>query len=179
MPQISLHTPLGEITVSEEVGVIVALDWGRGRDQTPTPLLRRACDQLQDYFDGRRAGFDLPLAPAGTPFRQRVWEAMRRIPPGETRAYRELARELGSSARAVGQACGDNPIPILIPCHRVVAAKGALGGYSGGDGPDTKRYLIELERRVAGARRDTAAAAPPSGGGTAPEEQARERRTSP
>jgi methylated-DNA-[protein]-cysteine S-methyltransferase len=169
MPQISLHTPLSEITVSEEGGAIVALDWGRGRDQAPTPLLCRARDQLQDYFDGRRTEFDLPLAPAGTPFRQRVWETMRRIPPGETRAYLDLARELGSSARAVGGACGDNPIPILIPCHRVVAAKGALGGYSGGDGPATKRYLLDLERRAAG---EAAAAAKTT-------EQAREPRTSP
>jgi methylated-DNA-[protein]-cysteine S-methyltransferase len=148
MPQLSLHSPFGELTLSEEEGAIVALDWGRGRDQEPTPLLRRACDQLQDYFDRRRDEFDLPLNPAGTPFRRRVWEAMRAIPPGETRSYAELARILGSAPRAVGQACGANPIPILIPCHRVVAADGSLGGYSGGEGLVTKRFLLELERRA-------------------------------
>ncbi len=148
MPQLSLHSPFGELTLSEEDGAIVALDWGRGRDQEATPLLRRACAQLQDYFDGLRDAFDLPLNPAGTPFRLRVWEAMRAIPPGETRSYAELARALGSAPRAVGQACGANPIPILIPCHRVVAADGSLGGYSGGEGLATKRFLLELERRA-------------------------------
>lgn len=147
MPQLSLLTPLGDVTLSEEEGAIVALDWGRGRDQTPTPLLREARDQLHDYFDGRRLGFRLPLAPHGTPFQRRVWAALGRIPPGETRRYGDIAREIASAPRAVGQANGCNPIPILIPCHRVVAAGGALGGYSGLDGPATKRFLLEHEAR--------------------------------
>ncbi|MBB5688287.1 methylated-DNA--[protein]-cysteine S-methyltransferase [Roseomonas alkaliterrae] len=147
MPQLSLLTPLGEITVSEEDGAIVALDWGRGRDQTETTLLRRARDQLQDYFDGTRTAFDLPLAPHGTPFQRRVWEALRAIPHGETRSYAEVARAVGCrAARAIGQANGANPIPILIPCHRVVAADGSLGGYSGGEGEATKRFLLDHER---------------------------------
>ncbi len=149
MPQLSLLTPLGEVTISEEEGAIVALDWGRGRDRTETPLLREAAAQLQDYFDGQRTSFDLPLAPHGTPFRRKVWEALRRIPCGETRSYAEIGREVGcSSARAIGQANGANPIPILIPCHRVVGADGSLGGYSGGEGPATKRFLLDLERRT-------------------------------
>lgn len=148
MPQLSLHTPLGEITLSEEDGAIVALDWGRGSDQEATPLLRDARDQLHDYFDGKRVSFQLPLAPHGTPYQLRVWAALATIPPGETRSYLEIAREVGSVPRAIGQANGANPIPILIPCHRVVAANGALGGYSGGDGPSTKRYLLDLEARA-------------------------------
>jgi methylated-DNA-[protein]-cysteine S-methyltransferase len=148
MPQLSLLTPLGPLTLSEEEGAIVALDWGRGRDQQETPALRAAADQLQDYFDARRATFDVALAPFGSPFRQRVWAALRAIPPGETRGYGDLARDLGTAARAVGGANGANPIPILIPCHRVVGAGGALGGYSGGEGPATKRYLLDLERRM-------------------------------
>ncbi|MBO1079878.1 methylated-DNA--[protein]-cysteine S-methyltransferase [Roseomonas haemaphysalidis] len=147
MPQLSLLSPLGPLTVSEEDGAIVALDWGRGRDQQETPALREAADQLQDYFDARRATFDLPLAPFGSAFRQRVWAALRAIPPGETRGYGDLARELGTAARAVGGANGANPIPIIIPCHRVVGAGGTLGGYSGGEGPATKRFLLDLERR--------------------------------
>ena len=150
MPQLSLHTPLGELTLSEADGAIVALDWGRGSLQEPTPLLREAVAQLHAYFDGERRHFQLPLAPHGSPFQQRVWQALTRIPPGETRSYIAVARELGSAARAVGQANGRNPIPILIPCHRVVAAGGGLGGYSGGDGPDTKRYLLDLEARSTG-----------------------------
>ena len=144
MPQLSLHSPFGDLTVSEENGAIVAVDWGWGRDQTETPLLLRARAALFDYFDGARRDFDLPLAPVGSPFRTRVWAALRAIPYGETRTYGDLAAALGSAARAIGQANGANPIPILIPCHRVVAGNG-LGGYSGGDGPVTKRALLALE----------------------------------
>jgi len=144
LPQLSLHAPLGDVTVSEEDGAIVALDWGWGRDQTATPLLRRACDELHAYFDGELSRFDLPLAPAGTAYRKRVWQALCEIPYGETRSYAVIAALTGGSARSVGQANADNPIPIIIPCHRVVAAT-HLGGYSGGDGLDTKRALLALE----------------------------------
>ena len=148
MPQLSLHTPLGDLTVSEEDGAIVAVDWGWGRDQDGTTLLRQARDQLQEYFDLGRTGFDLPLAPPGSPYRRRVWAALCAIPAGQTRTYTEIARVAGGSARSVGQANGANPIPVLIPCHRVVAA-GGLGGYSGGYGLDTKRFLLQLESRAA------------------------------
>ena len=168
MPQFTCLTPLGEVTLTQEDDAIVALDWGRGRDQTPTPLLREAIGQLQDYFDGTRTAFTLPLAPHGSAFQSRVWQALRDIPHGEVRSYGDLARHLGTAARAIGQANGANPIPILIPCHRVVAAGGAknsslaaggaknsifsaggaLGGYSGGEGPETKRFLLTLEARL-------------------------------
>jgi len=148
MPQLSLHTPLGEVTISEDGGAIVALDWGRGRDQEATPLLRDACDQLQDYFDGKRMSFNLPLAPEGSDFQKRVWAALCAIPPGETRSYADIARTIGSAPRAVGGANGANPLPLFIPCHRVIAADGSLGGYSGGDGPATKRYLLDHESRA-------------------------------
>ena len=148
MPQLSLHTPLGEVTISEDGGAIVALDWGRGRDQEATPLLRQARDQLQEYFDAKRMSFDLPLAPVGSDFQKRVWAAHCAIPPGETRSYADIARTIGSAPRAVGGANGANPIPLFIPCHRVIAADGSLGGYSGGDGPATKRYLLDLESRA-------------------------------
>jgi len=148
MPQLSLLTNLGDLTISEDDGAIVALDWGRGRDQEETPLLRRARDQLQDYLDGKRLTFDLPLAPHGSDFQKRVWAALCAIPPGETRSYADIARAIGSAPRAVGGANGANPIPIIIPCHRVVAADGSLGGYSGGDGPATKRFLLDLESRA-------------------------------
>jgi methylated-DNA-[protein]-cysteine S-methyltransferase len=149
LPQLSLHTPVGDLTVSEEHGAIVAVDWGWGRDQTETPVLTRARDELQEYFDGARLTFDLPLAPAGSPYRQRVWAALQRIPPAETRTYADVARAAGGSPRSVGGANGANPIPILIPCHRVVASTG-IGGYSGGDGLKTKRFLLSLECRTLG-----------------------------
>jgi methylated-DNA-[protein]-cysteine S-methyltransferase len=142
--QLSLHTPTGDVTVFEEDGAIVSLDWGWVPEQTPTPLLQRARDQLYDYFDGSLKTFDLPLRPAGTAYRRAVWEALCTIPYGETRTYLDIARQAGGSARSVGQANGHNPIPLIIPCHRVVAA-GHLGGFSGGDGLETKRWLLALE----------------------------------
>jgi methylated-DNA-[protein]-cysteine S-methyltransferase len=147
MPQLSLHSPLGDVTVSEEDGALVALDWGWGRDQHETALLRAARAQLYAYLDRELTAFDLPLAPHGTAFQQRVWQALCAIPYGQTRSYAELAASLRSAPRAVGQANAANPIPIIIPCHRVIAANG-LGGYSGGDGLSTKRALLELEAPV-------------------------------
>lgn len=144
VPQLSLHSPLGDLTISEQDGCIVALDWGWGRDQTRTPLLAQARDLLDGYFDGVQTDFDLPLAPTGTPYQRRVWGALCAIPYGQTRSYGAVAGLAGGSPRAVGMANAANPIPILIPCHRVVAAAG-LGGYSGGDGPATKQALLDLE----------------------------------
>lgn len=144
MPQLSLHTPVGDITVSEDDGAIVAVDWGWGRDQEETALLNRARAQLHAYFDAELEEFDLPLAPSGSLYRQRVWQALCAIPYGATRSYVEIARIAGGSPRSVGQANGDNPIPLIIPCHRVVATT-HLGGYSGGDGLSTKRWLLAHE----------------------------------
>lgn len=108
-----------------------------------------ACIQLQAYLDDPRHAFDLPLMLAGTRHRLAVWEAMQRIAPGKVRSYGELARELGSSARAVGGACGANPLPVIVPCHRVVASGGGLGGFMGaraeGFELGIKRWLLEHE----------------------------------
>ncbi|MFC0410265.1 methylated-DNA--[protein]-cysteine S-methyltransferase [Roseomonas elaeocarpi] len=173
MPQLTLHTPLGEITLSEDEGALVALDWGRGRDQDATPLLREARAQLHDWFDGKRVDFDLPLRPHGTAFQGRVWDVMRAIPPGETLTYGAVAAQLNSSARAVGMACGANPIPIIIPCHRVVAASGRLGGYSGEGGGGTKRFLLRLEAASAGLLAGAPAASPNDPSATSVGEPAR------
>jgi methylated-DNA-[protein]-cysteine S-methyltransferase len=110
-------------------------------------LLRRAREQLHAYFDDELSVFDLPLEPAGTLYQRRVWRALCAIPYGATRTYLDIARDAGGSARSVGQANGRNPIPIIIPCHRVVAAT-HLGGYSGGEGLATKRWLLALEARA-------------------------------
>jgi methylated-DNA-[protein]-cysteine S-methyltransferase len=143
--QITVDSPLGPLTLVEDDGAIVAVNWGAARAQQETPLLARAAAQLRAYFTERLATFDLPLKPAGGEFQQAVWRAMRAIPRGRTRTYGDIARELGGDPRDVGAACGTNPIPILIPCHRVTAAAGALGGYSGKGGGATKRFLLELE----------------------------------
>ena len=144
MPQLSMHSPVGDLSITEEDGAIVALDWGWGRDQDMTPLLQRARDQLNAYFDGDPVDFDLPLNPTGSAFQRRVWKAMCDIPTGGIETYGSLADRIDGIARAVGTACGKNPIPIIIPCHRVVAASG-LGGYSGDGGLDTKVALLRLE----------------------------------
>ena len=115
-------------------------------------IAQLACIQVQAYLDNPRYEFDLPLALAGTHHRLQVWEAMQRIAAGRTRTYGELALELGSSARAVGGACGANPIPVVVPCHRVVAAGGSLGGFMGareeGFELGIKRWLLEHEGAI-------------------------------
>lgn len=145
MSYLSYKSPLGDLTIFEEDGKLVALDWGWVEGGSETPLLVAARDQLEEYFDGQRQSFDLPLAPSGTAFQHKVWGAMRRIPYGQVRRYGEVAAELGSAPRAVGTACGRNPLPIIVPCHRIVGASGSLGGYSGLEGVETKRFLLRLE----------------------------------
>lgn len=146
--------PLGKLTLLADDGALLAILLPTGMTQAqsllrqakycPTPLLTEAAGQLGAYFAGRLREFSLPLAPQGTPFQQRVWQELGRIPYGQTISYGELARRVGCrAARAVGQANGRNPLPIVIPCHRVIAADGTLGGYSGGT--DVKRTLLELE----------------------------------
>ena len=141
-------SPIGDILVSEREGAIVAVTWaaaGSARDRGPaSPLVAEALAQLGAYFAGASMEFDLPLNPGGSEFQNAVWRAMRDIPVGTVRTYGGLAGAIGSSARAVGGACGVNPIPIIIPCHRVVAAHG-LGGYSGAGGVETKRALLTHE----------------------------------
>lgn len=149
MPQLSLHTPVGDLTVSEENDRIVALDWGWGRDQSNTSGLIEARRQLQAFFVGELAVFALPLAPSGTAYRKLIWQAIGKISTGETRTYLQVAQTAGGSAQSIGGAMAANPIPIIIPCHRVVATRGP-GGYSGGDGLSTKHFLLGLERRIAG-----------------------------
>ena len=144
MPQLSLHTPVGDLTIFEEDRAIVSLDWGWVSHQDPSPLLECARDQLQAYFDGKLTTFALPLAPAGTEYRRSVWRALCEIPYGRTCSYKDIASRVGGSPRSVGQANGHNPIPLIIPCHRVVAGT-HVGGYSGGDGLPTKRWLLALE----------------------------------
>ncbi len=153
MPQLSFHTSMGGLTVSEEDGALISVSWGQGQDgnrdqnQESTAVLASARDQIQAYLEGHRTCFDLPLNAIGTAFQKRVWSAMNEIPYGAVQTYGEVARQIGSGARPVGTACGANPLPIIIPCHRVVAAGGGLGGYSAGCGLDTKRALLALEER--------------------------------
>ncbi|HUK06683.1 MAG TPA: methylated-DNA--[protein]-cysteine S-methyltransferase [Stellaceae bacterium] len=142
---ITIESPLGPLTLVEESDALTELHWGRAASETPTPLLQEAVRQLGEYFDKRRRDFDLPFAPAGSAFERSVWAAMSRIPYGQWRSYGDLAAEVQGQPQAVGAACGSNPLPILIPCHRVLAAEGRMGGYSGKGGLKTKQALLVLE----------------------------------
>jgi methylated-DNA-[protein]-cysteine S-methyltransferase len=144
MPLLSMPSPVGLLTIEEEDEAIVAIRWGGGELSNGGPLLAEAARQLEAYFAGKLTDFDLPLTPAGSRFQQRVWAAMQTIPYGQTRCYGDLAEAVGSAPRAIGNACGKNPIPIVIPCHRVLARAG-LGGYSGEGGLVTKERLLTLE----------------------------------
>lgn len=116
------------------------------------PVLRQTAAQLREYFDGERQTFDLPLAPDGTAFQRQVWQTLASIPYGETISYAELAARVGrpTASRAVGAANGRNPLPIVLPCHRVIGANGSLTGFGGG--LPTKRFLLDLEGRDRPAR---------------------------
>ena len=143
--QISLVSPVGPLTVIEQDGAVIGLEWHDQANGDASALLAEARRQLQAYFAGKLAAFDLPVAPAGTVHQRKVWQAMQRIAFGEYQTYGALATTIGSSPRAVGTACGRNPIPIIIPCHRVLASGGKVGGYSGSGGTATKRTLLSLE----------------------------------
>ena len=144
MPSLSMPSPIGHLTIDEQDDAIVAIRWADVPAGNGSPLLAEAARQLAAYFAGQLTDFDLPLAPAGSPFEKRVWAAMQQIPYGETRCYGDLADTINSAPRPVGRACGHNPIPVVIPCHRVLA-KGGLGGYSGSGGLVTKQRLLALE----------------------------------
>ncbi len=146
MAWLSMNSPFGLLTLFEEDNVLVGLKWGQEQEAGSTSLLDEAKSQLEAYFDGRLKVFDLPLAPSGTDFQRRVWNVLEKIPHAATRTYGDIAKSVGTAPRAIGLACGRNPIPLIIPCHRVVAAAGpGLGGYSGGTGLDTKLALLKLE----------------------------------
>lgn len=145
MNWIAVTSPVGALTITAADDEITSIAWHhKGSGDRPTTLLRQAAAQLTAYFAKELRRFDLPIAPSGTAFQQRLWQAMLEIPYGAVQSYGALAKELGSGARAVGMGCGANPIPLIVPCHRVVAASG-LGGFSGGRGPATKRQLLTLE----------------------------------
>lgn len=146
MGSLSFDSPIGRLTVRESGGAIVSIRWDDAdSDSGGSPVLEDAHRQLDDYFAGKRRHFDLPLHIDGTALQLAVWNRMMLIPYGRTETYGDVAARIGSAARAVGTACGRNPIPIVVPCHRIVGGGGALTGYSGGAGVDTKKFLLDLE----------------------------------
>jgi len=170
----TMPSPLGELTLVATAAGLRSLAWGTSRGEptdggrpaagagavpaAPDPaaaILDAATDQLAAYFAGERTAFDLPLDPGGTPFQKRAWAVLRTIPFGTTISYADQARRLGDArkARAVGGANGRNPLPIVVPCHRVIGSGGALVGFAAGTG--SKAWLLEHERAVVERRRQT------------------------
>lgn len=145
MAQLSFHSPVGDLTLGAEEGKIVSLDWGWSPMSQETPLLKKAKQQIDGYFKGLNPEFTLPLAPHGTDFQRRTWKIMLSISYGKTMTYGEISDMLRTHPRAVGAACGRNPIPIIIPCHRVMGKGDKLTGFSGGKGIETKKFLLKLE----------------------------------
>lgn len=146
-----IATPIGPVRVEGDDERLVSVRIGEGTPcRAGALMVRAALEQLTAWFEGARQDFDLPLAPLPTSRGTALRTAMMGIGYGETLSYGELARRTGSSARAIGQLCARNPFPILVPCHRVLADGGRLGNYSGGDGPKTKSWLLEHERRFSG-----------------------------
>jgi methylated-DNA-[protein]-cysteine S-methyltransferase len=147
-------SPIGDLLLTGRDGAVAGV-WMTPHRPDPSwasddGSLAQAQRQLDEYFAGERRDFDLPLAPAGTPFQLAVWQELRRIPFGETRSYGEIARRLGrpAASRAVGLAAGGNPIAIVVPCHRVIGADGSLTGFGGG--LQRKAWLLGHEQAVAG-----------------------------
>ena len=144
------NTPHGKLTLVSDGRALTQVIPGEQSlscPSEPTSLTNHAATEIQEYFAGRRRMFDIPLHPSGTEFQREVWRAIELIPYGQTRTYAQIADAIGrpGSARAVGSAARVNPLPIVIPCHRIVPASGGIGGYA--YGPEMKRFLLELEHR--------------------------------
>lgn len=147
-----IQSPVGPLTLTGTEDALTRISFGGGQAgaASPSPALELAARELEEYFAGVRREFTVPLAPEGTAFQLAVWSALREIPYGATASYRDIAVRLGKpgGAVAVGQANSRNPIPIIIPCHRIIGAGGQLVGYTGG--LEIKRFLLRLEERLPG-----------------------------
>ena len=141
---------IGKLTITESDSKIISIDFGESAEpqenRKETPLIKEARKQLEEYFKGTRKSFQLPIELRGTPFQQKVWNALLSIPYGKTVSYKQIAEAVGNpkACRAVGMANNKNPIPIIVPCHRVIGANGKLVGYGGG--LEIKEKLLELEQ---------------------------------
>ena len=145
---ISFLSHVGWLTLFEKSKKIISVEWRKEKNHSENPLLTEAHRQLTEYFNKERKNFTVPLEPTGTNFQKSVWYNISKIPYGKTNTYGEIAKKLNSAARAIGGACGKNPIPIFIPCHRVMGANDKLTGFSGGSGVKTKEALLHLETPV-------------------------------
>lgn len=145
----TIDSPTGPLTITASDKAITGIRFEADSGSNPNVITQMAAVQLSEYFQGNRVTFELPLEVSGTEFQESVWGELLKIPSGETVSYAYVAQKIGKpkAARAVGGAVGANPIPIIIPCHRVMASNGAITGYSGGNGIQTKQKLLDHEAR--------------------------------
>lgn len=145
----TIDSPTGPLTITASDKAITGIQFEADSGSNPNVITQMAAVQLSEYFQGNRVTFELPLEVSGTKFQESVWGELLKIPSGETVSYAYVAQKIGKpkAARAVGGAVGANPIPIIIPCHRVMASNGAITGYSGGNGIKTKQKLLDHEAR--------------------------------
>ena len=142
------NTKIGKIYISADENSVLAISLNKpDYCEKETPLIKKAFQELDEYFSGKRKTFDLPLSPKGTDFQKKVWSELLKIPYGEVCSYKDIAEKIGkpNASRAVGNANGKNPLAIIVPCHRVIASDGKLGGYS--LGLDKKEFLLTMEAK--------------------------------
>ena len=147
----SFYTKIGLLSISEAKGSIVSLNWEekdrKQKNDVASELIKEAGRQVEAFLEGNLVAFNLPISPEGSVFQRKVYDQLSNICFGEVRPYGDIAKTVHSSPRAVGNACASNPLPIIIPCHRVLS-KTSLGGYSGPGGVETKKFLLDLERNT-------------------------------
>ena len=141
-----MNSPFGPITLFSTNDELISIAFCNTKSSMPNKILNEASSQINAYFNGRLSYFDLPIKTTGTAFQKKVWKQLIHIPYGKTLSYKQIANNLKSSPRAVGQACGKNPIPIIIPCHRVLGSKNKIGGFSFANGTQTKLSLLKIEK---------------------------------
>jgi methylated-DNA-[protein]-cysteine S-methyltransferase len=150
MPHELLESPSGALLITSDGEGVTDISWAKGLpmgfQESPDKHTNKAAQELREYFKKSRQNFDFSIhLKHGTPFQRRVWQAVSEIPYGHVVSYKELAIKLDSGPRAIGNAVGANPLPIVIPCHRVIGSQGQMGGFSGGKGIPTKKQLLQLE----------------------------------
>jgi methylated-DNA-[protein]-cysteine S-methyltransferase len=149
MPTLIIDSPVGALLLCSDSHAITQLSWLDDKASRPTDDQDRVCQlaatELQAYFSGSLRNFTVPVSLGGSKLQRGVWSAMVKIPFGAVLTYGDVAHRLGAGAQAVGTACGQNPVPIIVPCHRIVGVGGKLTGFSGGNGVETKAFLLDLE----------------------------------
>ena len=142
---LSVETTVGLLTIGELNSEIVSIRWSEKKYNQSSYLLKKTSDQVLEFLDKKRKKFEIPINPAGTNNQKKIWNALLKINYGSVKSYLSIAKSISSHPRVIAKACATNPIPIIIPCHRVISNSGKISGYSGGKGRETKLKLLEIE----------------------------------